>query len=265
MSKSITGMTLWVVCGLWACSAQAVDNRWYEASFSAQFPPREDPVGSVTLYQQNSLSGENLTNAFKNVPDNQRKALVEASNPLHALYPKLYTSAALSKRAACPVLAATIELDDNTQTKEQVVAMSTTRCLDYDEAQRLRSGDTEPHLWVVQQGTDGQYRILAEGDGTLSINRSYRQNGYKTIRTHASIRHLFPDDPLQCGGAELTWHYQNGQYQLADTDYQAQDCEPLYFPDAKGAEWDAAYQRYVQQVKPLIDKWLTQNPTAQAK
>lgn len=249
---------LWVIGSLWANGAQAVDNNWYEANFSAQFPPRQDPVGSLTLYQQNGLSGETLTNAFKPVPDSQRKALVEASNPLRALYPKLYTNAALNKRITCPMLAASFELDDNAQTKEQVVTMSTVRCLDYDEAERSRYGDTEPHLWVVQQNPDGKYRTLAESDAAIMINRSTRQNGYKTIRTHFSIRRTYPENPLRCGGADLTWHYQEGQYHLANTDYQAQDCEPLYFPEAKGAEWDAAYQQYQQQVKAVVDKWLTQ-------
>ena len=249
---------IWVIGSLWASSAQAVDNNWYEANFSAQFPPRQDPVGSLTLYQQNGLSGETLTSIFKEVPENQRKALLEATNPLRSLYPKLYTSSALSKRATCPMLTASFELDDNAQTKEQVVTMSTVRCLDYDETERLRYGDTEPHMWVVQQSPDGKYRLFAEGDGTLVISRSTRHNGYKTIRTHVSVRRIDPENALRCGGADLTWHYQDGQYHLTDTTYQAQDCEPLYFPDAKGGQWDTAYQQYLQHVKTVVDKWLTQ-------
>ncbi len=240
--------------------APSLQSNWYEVAFVTQFPPQQPPSGSATFYQAaNDHAGQSWVNSFAPASPELKQALTTANNPFRTLFADLYTPANTQKRAGCPLLSMPVEVDDQPATHEWVIAFSSQRCLYANAPTTLRYGDDDAHKWVLQQNANGSYRVLAEGDGTLMISKRQRQQGYKEIRQQVFIARLYPQHPLQCGGAWLTWHYQQGRYQLAQVQYQAQDCEPRYFPHLQGAEWKRAYARYEQQVRPLIDQWLKNN------
>ena len=241
--------------------APSLQSNWYEVAFVTQFPPQQSPSGSATFYQAaNDHAGQSWSNSFAPASTELKQALTTANNPFRALFADLYTPANTQKRAGCPLLSMPVEVDDQPATDEWVIAFSSQRCLYANAPTTLRYGDDDAHKWVLQQNANGSYRVLAEGDGTLMISKRQRQQGYKEIRQQVFIARLYPQHLLQCGGAWLTWHYQQGRYQLAQVQYQAQDCEPRYFPHLQGAEWKRAYARYEQQVRPLINQWLKNNP-----
>lgn len=238
-----------------AAPAPALNANWQEAVFTTQFNPNQEPMGSVTLYRSPAdKQGQTWNNSFSLLTPELFNTLARATNPWSAFYPNLYTPANRQKRAACPLISTPVEIDDNPQTHEWVIAFSSERCLYYSATDNLRYGDDEAHKWVLQQMPNGQARILAEGDGLLAVIQ--QGSGFKDIKTQALVPRLFPQDPLQCGSAELTWHYQQNRYQLANVDYRAHDCEPLYFPHLRGAAWEQDYAEYVAKVQGLIDSWL---------
>ncbi|MBO0612516.1 MAG: hypothetical protein RL122_2454 [Pseudomonadota bacterium] len=247
-----------------------LSNSWYKATFATRFPPQGASLppasGTAVLYRNKAdLVGETYDSVFKPAPQNVQTALAATNtvNPFHPQFAALYTPTALRKRAACTMLSTPIELDDKSATKEWVVAFSAVQCLEADAAAALRSGDTTPHQWVLQKITNGKYRILAEGDGNITLTNHQKEQGYKEIRTSMLIPRTFPEHKLQCGGAEFTWHYRNNGYVLAATEILAQDCEPLHFPDLTGAAWQKAYDTYAAQVKTVVDGWLKdQSPVA---
>lgn len=249
-----------------AQAADSLGTDWYKAGFETRFPPSipflPDAGGWAVLYQsENDYLGEEKTDIFLPVSADLNAALsaADTDNPFRPLYPAIYSETGEQKRLeSCPVLGVAFELDDNPQTQEWVISFSAERCLHFDAAEKLLKGDDKPHKWVLQQAADGQYRVLAEGDGILYVTRQDASDGFREIRTRFFIKRAYPDNPLQCGGAEFTWQYQDGRYQPSDTLYMAQDCAPLYFPDATGLEWERKYAEYEQQVKPLVDEWIAQ-------
>ncbi len=244
--------------------AVKLGSNWYKAAFDARFPPLNPSLppanGWVVLYKNKAdLMGEKRADAFQPVAKALDAALAAeaTSNPFRELFPKLYTPANIAKRGECPVLGVPFELDDKTATKEWVVAFSAKQCLSDDESEALRGGDTEPHQWVLQQTADAKFRVLAEGDGSVYVTNHQKEQGYKEIRTSMLIKRAFPEDELQCGGAEFTWRYRNNSYYLADTEIMAQDCQPLHFPELTGEAWQNAYNEYARRAKVLVDQWIT--------
>lgn len=240
---------------------------WYKAAFETRFPPAIPSLppagGTVVLYKSKTDHlGEERSNVFQPISKELNAALsAEAThNPFRTLFPTLYTADNSAKRLECPVLGVPFELDDKPASKEWVIAFSALQCLGEDEAAKLRSGDTEAHKWVLQQTSGGQYRVLAEGDGSLHVTNQHKEQGYKEIRTRLLLKRAFPDNELQCGGAEFTWRYRNNRYYLAETEYMAQDCQPLYFPELTGEAWQNAYDEYERRVKLLVDEWVGQLP-----
>jgi hypothetical protein len=246
-------------------SSAKLSTSWYKATFATRFSPQgaasPHAAGSAVLYRNKAdLAGETYDSVFKIAPSEVETALAatNTTNPFRPLFAELYTPAALRKRADCAMLSTPIEVDDKGATKEWIVAFSAVQCLATDAAVALRSGDTTPHQWVLQKTAPNKYRVLAEGDGNVTITNHQKEQGYKEIRTNMSIPRAFPNHQLQCGGAEFTWHYRNNGYALADTEILAQDCEPLHFPDLSGAAWQKAYDSYAAQVKTVVDDWLKQ-------
>ena len=208
------------------------------------------------------MSGATYDDVFKPVSRELKAALAASStaNPFRPLFPALYTPENLAKRNHCPMISVPFELDDKTVTQEWVVAFSAKQCLSADASEPLRSGDTEPHHWVVQKTADSKYRVLAEGDGHVYVTNQQKEQGYKEIRTQLWLKRAFPNNELQCGGAEFTWRYRNKGYYLADTEIMAQDCQPLYFPELTGEAWQNAYDEYARRTQALVDQWVTDQP-----
>jgi hypothetical protein len=206
--------------------------------------------------------GTAYADAFKPISRELKAALAASTttNPFRPLFPTLYTPENLAKRTNCPMLAVPFELDDKSATQEWMVAFSAKQCLSADASEALRSGDTEPHYWVVQKTANSKYRVLAEGDGNVYVTNQQKEQGYKEIRTQLFLKRAFPKNALQCGGAEFTWRYRNKGYYLADTDIMAQDCQPLYFPELTGKDWKKAYDEYARRAKVLVDQWVTDQP-----
>ncbi len=250
--------------------AVKLGSSWYKAAFETRFPPEGASLpaasGSVVLYQNKAdLAGETHADMFKPAAKELKAALAASSttNPFRQHFPDLYTEANLAKRDACTLLSVPFELDDKSATKEWVVAFSATQCLNADTSAALRAGDSTPHLWILQKTADSKYRVLAEGDGDIYVTNHQKEQGYKEIRTSLLIKRACPENTLQCGGAEFTWRYRNHGYALADTEIMAQDCEPLYFPDLKGAARQKAYDKYASRVKTLVEQWFKdQSPPA---
>lgn len=248
-----------------AAPTTKLGSSWFKAAFETRFPPALPSLppaeGSVVLYKNKADPlGEERSDAFQPVSKELNVALSASStsNPFRKLFPTLYSEANIAKRLECPVLGVPFELDDKPASKEWVVSFSALQCLGEDEAEKLRSGDTEAHKWVIQQGVDGKYRVLAEGDGSLYVTNQHKEQGYKEIRTHLLLKRAYPADELRCGGADLTWRYRNNNYYLAATEYMAQDCQPLYFPELTGEAWQNAYDEYERRVKLLVDAWVGQ-------
>ena len=270
-TKTLAPLLLVLGCCFSASSLAAPDGQtaklgtsWYKAFFDARFPPVEASLppasGSVVLYKNKAdLVGATHSDAFKPVSRELKTALAASttSNPFRPLFPTLYTPASLAKRNNCPMIAVPFELDDKNATQEWMVAFSAKQCLSADAAERLRRGDTEPHYWVVQKTANSQYRVLAEGDGSVYVTNQMKEQGYKEIRTLLLLKQAFPQNALQCGGAEFTWRYRNKSYYLADTEIMAQDCQPLYFPELTGEAWQNAYNEYARRAKVLVDQWVS--------
>lgn len=269
--KSGVAPLLQVVLGwLLVSTGMAADNAqellgqsWYQAGFVTRFPPERPGLppasGDVTLYANKAdTEGKRLEAVFKPIPKELAAALAAktTSNPFRGQFADLYSADNLSKRQQCTVLGVPFALDDKKASKEWVVSFSAEQCLHYDDAEKLRSGDTEPHQWIVQKTANGQYRVLAEGDGSVYVTNHQKEQGYKEISTRLLVKRAFPENELQCGGAELTWRYRNNAYYLADTEYMAQDCQPLYFPGLTGEAWQNAYDEYERRVKVLVDEWV---------
>lgn len=236
---------------------------WYKAAFETRFPPAIPSLppanGWAILYKNKAdTMGKEYANLFRPVGKDLNTALsaVATDNPFRPLFPTLYTPDNSKKRLECPVLGAPFELDDKPASKEWVVSFSAEQCLGKDESGNLLHGDNDAHKWVLQKTPDGKYRVLAEGDGSLYITNHNKEQGYKEIRTRLFLKRAFPDNELQCGGAEFTWRYRNKGYYLADTEYMAQDCQPLYFPELTGEAWQNAYDEYERRAKVLVDEWL---------
>ncbi|SDZ94365.1 hypothetical protein SAMN05660964_00582 [Thiothrix caldifontis] len=236
---------------------------WYRAAFETRFPPAipslPDANGWVVLYKNKAdLMGEQHDNVFRPITPALNVALSAETtlNPFRKRYPDFYTEVSNRKRLDCPVLGVPFELDDKPTTQEWVVAFSAIQCLSDDESVKLRQGDTEAHYWVLQKRANGQYRVLAEGDGSLHVVNHYKEQGYKEIRTRLLLNRAFPNDELQCGGAEFTWRYRNTGYYLADTEIMAQDCQLLHFPELTGEAWQYAYDEYARRAKVLVDQWV---------
>ena len=247
-----------VICLLGSSySTNALASAWEAVVFSAQFPPTGTAVGSVTFYQTpDDLVGTTSEQLLRPVSNTQAASILQQLHaPLQAWYPQLYSREALAQLAKCPLLAAPVDVDNNPQTHEQVLSSSTVRCLSAPSSDRAQRGDTQPHFWLVQQ-TGSDYAVLADSDGELRLKRDPASRSYQTIQSHVSIKRLYPEHHLQCGGADLTWQYRAGHYQLQTVDYVAQDCEARYFPNTKGTAWERAYAQYQQQVKVLVDQWL---------
>lgn len=257
-----------LLCGVSVAHATAKpatvkwDNGWYKAIFTTFFPPQISGLpaanGTVMVYKSKTdISGQEYADVFTPVDAKLAAALTANTthNPFHALFPALYTVTSAKKRAQCTVLGVPFELDDTTTTREWLLGFSALQCLNADASAALRGGDTEPHHWVLQQNAQGKYRVLMESDGEVQISNRHKEQGYKEIRTRVLVKRL-PDNDLQCGSAELTWHYRRDRYVLAERAYFAQDCQALYFPELSGDDWQRAYADYEAQVKTLIDAWL---------
>jgi hypothetical protein len=243
--------------------AVKLGSSWYKAAFETRFPPAIPSLppagGWAVLYKNKAdLMGEQRDEVFRPVPRELNAALSAdtTTNPFRERFPDIYTPANLSKRLECPVLGVPFELDEKPATQEWVISFSAQQCLSDDEAEKLRHGDDEPHKWVLQKTAGGQYRVLAEGDGSLYVTNHQKEQGYKEIRTRLFLKRAFPENELQCGGAEFTWRYRNNGYYLAETEYMAQDCQPLYFPELTGEAWQNAYNEYERRAKLLVDEWL---------
>lgn len=244
-------------------AANSLNEDWYKAGFETRFPPGmpflPDAGGWAVLYRSaDDFLGEERQDIFQPVSEalNQAVSAETTTNPFRSLYPQLYTAENIAKRLAeCPLLGVALDVDQNLHTQEWLLSFSALRCLQFDTTERLLSGDDHGHKWLLQQQADSSYRILAEGDGIFYLTRQEAAN-YQAIRTRMFIARAFPEDTLQCGGAELSWHYQAEHYQLTKVEYLAQDCQLRYFPDATGLAWEREYARYEQQVKTLVDQWL---------
>lgn len=245
-------------------TAYSAANDWYKAGFETRFPPGlpflPQAGGWAVFYQhENDFLGEEKTDIFQPISAELNAALSadNTDNAFRRLFPDIYSEENIQKRLqACPVLGTNFELDGNAETQEWIISFSAQRCLHFDTAQKLLNGDDNPHKWILQQTAAGEYRVLAEGDGILYVTKGENTDGFPAIRTRFFIKRAYPNNPLQCGGAEFTWQYQNGHYQPTKGQYMAQDCEPLYFQGATGLEWERAYAKYEQQVKPLVDAWI---------
>lgn len=240
-----------------------LETSWYKAFFETQFPPISATLppanGSVVLYKNKTdFVGLSYPAIFKPISRELRAALLAptTTNPFTPLFPALHTPESLKKLNQCQMLSVKFELDDKNPTTEWVVAFSQKQCLSADASEALRSGDTEPHYWVIQKAPDNNYRVLAEGDGNIYITNQQKEQGYKEIRTLVLLKHAFPNNALQCGGAVLTWRYRNKGYYLADTEVMAQDCQPLYFPELTGQAWQNAYDEYKRRATVLVDQWI---------
>lgn len=235
---------------------------WYKAAFTTFFPPQQPNLpaanGTVLVYKNKTdWLGQEYADVFQAVDAKLNNALSAptTSNPFRALFPEVYTAANSQKRQQCKVLGVPFELDDKTTTREWLIGFSAVQCLNADASAALRSGDTEPHHWVLQQNAQGKYRVLMESDGEVQVTNRHKEQGYKEIRTRVLVKRL-PDSDLQCGSAELLWHYRRGRYVLAERAYFAQDCQALYFPALSGEDWQRAYADYEAQVQTLVDDWL---------
>lgn len=257
-----------LLCGVSAAPATADPatlqwgSNWYKATFTTLFPPQTPGLpaanGTVVVYKSKTdITGQEYADVFTPVDAKLHAALTASStpNPFRALFPELYTAANAKKRTQCDVLGVPFELDDNSTTREWLLGFSALQCLNADASAALRGGDTEPHHWVLQQNAQGKYRVLMESDGEVQISNRHKEHGYKEIRTRVLVKRL-PDNDLQCGSAELTWHYRRERYVLAERAYFAHDCQALYFPELSGADWQRAYTDYEAQVKTLVDDWL---------
>lgn len=236
---------------------------WYKAAFETRFPPVIPSLppanGWAVLYKNKAdTMGKEYENIFQPVGKELNAALsaTNTENPFRQLFSAIYAPASIEKRQQCLVLGTPFELDDKPASKEWVVSFSAAQCLSDDESLKLRQGDNDTHKWVVQKTPAGKYRVLAEGDGSLYVTNHNKEQGYKEIRTRLLLKYTFPDNPLQCGGAEFTWRYRNNGYYLADTAYMAQDCQPLHFPELTGEAWQNAYDEYERRAKLLVDEWL---------
>lgn len=265
-----------ILFGIMSCSAALalhadtttpakLPDDWYKAVFEVQFPPQIPGLppaqGNVVLHQTKiDLAGQAYPELFRPMPAELGEAITAADtvNPFRSSFTPLYEEHNARKRARCPALAATFELDDNPQTQEWVVSFSALQCLADDPSLALRSGDTEPHQWVVQRLANGKFRILAESDGMIHIINRNKEDGYKEIHTRLAVKRSFPNNELQCGAAELTWQYRNGSYKIAAREYLAQECASLYFPALSGEAKAIAYAEYERRIKALVEEWEAQ-------
>lgn len=211
----------------------------------ASYPDSDNTqTGTALIYQQAGSSAKKVR--FSPSPHHVQQAVLASTtaNPFKRLYPALYTTRNRERLIQCPMLSLPFELDNNPQTQEWLVSMSSHFCLNPSS----QGEDHDAHMWILQRQANYRYRILMEGDHLIVVTNN-QQQGYKTIESSLYLKRS-QTNQQPCGGAVNTWMYRQGRYQLQKTDYHARDCN---YQHARGEMMDRYQQRFINAAKPQVD------------
>lgn len=219
----------------------------FQAEFFSDYPryPHSGNKQKGTIYSYQKHADTSAKKRYKALASKAIKQAVLANstpNPFKNMYSYAYTPNNKRKLINCPALSFPFELDNNPATQEWIIASSFYLCL----KPRGMDMDSAPHMWLLQRKA-GKYRILMEADGYIKIFGK-SQNNYNDILASIHMnRTTINASQSECGGPMNMWFYQNNQYQLANADYHAQDCD---YKNTSGNAWVNLNKRYLQMVKP---------------
>lgn len=223
----------------------------------------EGSVYSLRFYPKNPKSiGDPQEDIFRPISRNLNQIISHKSteNPFRNSFPKIYTVKNIAKRLKCPVKGVRLEVDNNPSTKEWLISFFAQKCLNNKNFILKDKEKNNIHQWILQQRTNGKYRILIEIESRLtSIENTNTYKGYKQIETSFSVKHTLPNYPLKCGDADITWKYAaDNRYHIKSVLYNISNCRPIYLYNNTNPHLDEAKWKIDMKAKVIaaVNSWI---------
>ncbi len=237
-------------------------NAFYQLGFYSEFfsdyphyPDSDNKQrGSIHINTRKNANTIFVKHLFAPAPQSLKQAIIAntTTNPFKEWYPSIYKNKSVKSLLKCPALSAAFELDNDKTTKEWIITSSISFCL----IKQKRGIDSTPHIWVLQRGQEGDYRVLMEGDDELQVlNPSLNpKSGYKNIESNIYLNRTTSENSSACGGATLEWAYQDNHYILKSTKYHDNDCDTQHSQSKMREQYRV---KNLKVIKPQVDTFLS--------
>lgn len=210
---------------------------------------------SITLYSKKRETQGRYT-IESALPLDIKQALFSphTQNPFKKAYATFYTAANFKQLQTCSLIGANFNLDNNLKTEEWYVATSATGCI---KEQAHIDGGTS-HNWIIQRDEQGQFRIVMESYGSLTVEPATQQSPYKPLSTTHHVMRFMPQSALGCGDVYIKWRYNKAKQQYQHT---------FYNPRIAGCSQKFSYEivtdpgakKAIAAVNQIVRHWIKNN------
>jgi len=160
----------------------------------------------------------------------------KTKNPFKVVYSDIYSSYNSQKLEKCSFYALKLDLDNNPNTNEWIISAYLESCLYGYSYEADRQGSFKnyyysdnPHNWILQKDTQGQYRVILESDDPIyMMNRHDPNYNTNALSTKMFLGKINRNNKTLCGAAEISWQYKDGQLYPFKAKASADGCYRLF-------------------------------------